>query len=94
MEQETKLVLSVAETAKPLGISGNLCYDLVRRREIPALRLGRRLLVPRKALEDLLVVQRRSDVVEPWQKWQSSGGPVKPFWFEDPEVFPGNTAVF
>jgi len=46
---------TVDEAAKILGISRNCAYDAVRRGEIPAIRLGRRLVVARKALELLLV---------------------------------------
>ena len=51
---EDKLTLSVEETAKLLGIGRNLCYDRVKTGEIPAIKIGRRLLVPRSALEKLL----------------------------------------
>ena len=51
---EDKLTLSVAETAKLLGIGRNLCYDRVKTGEIPSLKIGRRLLVPKAALEKLL----------------------------------------
>jgi excisionase family DNA binding protein len=51
---EDKLTLSVEETAKLLGIGRNLCYERVKTGEIPALRIGRRLVVPRLALEKLL----------------------------------------
>lgn len=53
MTQE-RLTLSVSQTAKILGIGLNLCYARVRTGEIPVIRIGRRLLVPRKALERLL----------------------------------------
>ena len=46
-----RLALSVEEAAELLGISRDLAYDLVARREIPSVRLGRRLVVPRRALE-------------------------------------------
>ncbi len=51
---EDKLTLSVEEAAKVLGIGRNLCYDKVKTGEIPVIRIGRRLLVPRAALEKLL----------------------------------------
>ena len=51
---EDKLTLTVEETAKLLGIGRNLCYDKVRTGEIPAIRIGRRLLAPRRALQRLL----------------------------------------
>jgi len=51
---EDKLTLSVEEAAKVLGIGRNLCYDRVKTGEIPVIKIGRRLLVPRSALEKLL----------------------------------------
>ena len=46
-------VWSVDETAEHLGISRAHAYDLLARREIPHLRLGRRIVVPRKAVDEL-----------------------------------------
>ena len=48
------LVTTVDEAARLLGISRNLAYEGVRSGAIPSLRIGRRLLVPRAALERLL----------------------------------------
>ena len=45
------LLVSVAEAAKLLGISRNLCYELVREDRLPHVRLGRRVLGPRQGLE-------------------------------------------
>lgn len=53
MEQE-RMTLSVEEAAGVLGISRALAYELVRRGELPRLRLGRRVVVPRRALEELV----------------------------------------
>jgi len=49
-----RLVLSVSEAALMLGISRTLAYELVARHQLPFLRLGRRIVVPRRALEHLL----------------------------------------
>ena len=49
-----KLALSVPEVAELLGISRAFAYELVARRELPALRLGRRLVVPLHLIEELL----------------------------------------
>lgn len=43
-ERET---LTVREISRILGCGLNQCYDGVRRGEIPAIRLGRRWLIPR-----------------------------------------------
>lgn len=50
----TPAVLKVAEVALMLRIGRNSVYEAIARGEIPAIRLGRRLLVPRTALESLL----------------------------------------
>jgi excisionase family DNA binding protein len=42
---------TVAEAAEILGISVNSAYEAVRRGEIPSIRLGHRVVVPRKAFD-------------------------------------------
>ncbi|MFP3880586.1 MAG: helix-turn-helix domain-containing protein [Dehalococcoidia bacterium] len=50
-----RLVLTIEETARMLGISRGTAYLLANTGGIPAIRIGqRRLVVPRKALEDFL----------------------------------------
>lgn len=49
-----RLTVSVEEAAEILGISRALAYSLVARQELPSLKLGRRVVVPRRALENLL----------------------------------------
>ena len=51
---QERLCLSVPEAAKILGISRGLAYELARSGRLPALRFGRRLLIPRAALERML----------------------------------------
>ena len=51
---EVRLVWTVEEAARLLGISRAHAYDLVARGELPHLRLGRRLVVPKQAIEVLL----------------------------------------
>ena len=46
--------ITVPEAASMLGVSRNLAYEAVRRGELPAIRVGRRLVVPLKAIEELL----------------------------------------
>jgi len=46
-----RLALSVEEAGALLGVSHDLAYDLVACGTIPSVRLGRRLVVPRRALE-------------------------------------------
>jgi len=51
---------SVAETAKVLGIGRSAAYQAVNAGEIPSIRIGRRLLVPVQALEQLLSTAKPS----------------------------------
>jgi excisionase family DNA binding protein len=49
-----RAVYSVPEAAQVLGIGRNLAYAGAREGWLPTLRCGRRLVVPRRALETLL----------------------------------------
>lgn len=48
------LLLTVPEAAKVLRIGRNLAYQLIRCGQLPAIQLGRKLLVPRHALTRML----------------------------------------
>jgi len=52
METE-RLTLTIEETAKLLGIGRQLAYDRAKTGEILVIKIGRRLLVPRRALKRL-----------------------------------------
>jgi len=54
MQDDGRLVLTVTEAARALGISRALAYELVARGELPCLALGRRRVIPRRALEALI----------------------------------------
>ena len=47
-------VLTVDEAAVELRISRSSAYDAVKTGEIPSIRIGRRILVPRAKLEQML----------------------------------------
>ena len=49
-----RLVWTVEEVGRLLGISRAHAYELVARGELPHLRLGRRVVVPKHAIETLL----------------------------------------
>ncbi len=53
-DRSERLTLTVTEAAELLGISSDLAYELIGRGELPALRLGRRIVVPRVALEAIV----------------------------------------
>jgi excisionase family DNA binding protein len=48
------LTVSVEEAGRILGCSRNSAYEAVKRGEIPVVRIGKRLLVPKSALERML----------------------------------------
>jgi excisionase family DNA binding protein len=45
-----RLVFTVTEAAELLGVSRAFAYELAARGELPVLRLGRRVVVPKAAL--------------------------------------------
>lgn len=49
-----KMILTVKETAQVLSLSRNSVYQGVLTGQIPCLKVGKRILIPRKALEELL----------------------------------------
>ena len=52
--KEENLTMTVEEAAAALNISRGLAYQAARDGRIPTIRIGRRLLVSRRALERLL----------------------------------------
>jgi excisionase family DNA binding protein len=52
--QVTCQVLTVSDAALALGISRSLAYELVARHDLPSVRLGRRIVIPRQAVDALL----------------------------------------
>ena len=61
---EAPLVLTVEETATALRLGRTACYEAIRRGEIPSVRIGRSLRVPRQALEQLLNVNGHGPAAE------------------------------
>lgn len=51
--RQLKTHLSIAEAAQALGISPAHCRRHIDAGQIPALRLGERVVIPRRALEEL-----------------------------------------
>jgi excisionase family DNA binding protein len=64
MKENDPLTLTVVETAALLRISRNTAYALISQGRIPSIRLGKRVLIPRKALDTLLDVQQPPPVSE------------------------------
>jgi excisionase family DNA binding protein len=63
-----KIILSVTETAYLLGLSRNATYQGVQSGAIPSIRVGKRILIPKAALERMLEcdcqLNRRHDDVQ------------------------------
>ena len=60
---EERYCMGVPEAARKLGVSRNFGYELVKRGELPVIRFGKRLLIPKIALEKMLGVSPEREVV-------------------------------
>jgi excisionase family DNA binding protein len=58
--QDPLLVLKVKEAAGLLGIGVNSAYAAIARGELPHIRIGRNIRVPRAALERLLTCEEET----------------------------------
>ena len=56
-----ELTVSVETAAKILGISRNLAYTACRSGELPSLRIGKRIVIPRAAIERMLSKTREGN---------------------------------
>ena len=54
MAIEKRLCIKVPEAAEMLGISRNFAYQLVREGKLPSIRFGKRILIPRAALDKMM----------------------------------------
>jgi excisionase family DNA binding protein len=50
----TRRTMDIPEFAEQLGISRNAAYEAVKRGEIPAIKIGRRFLIPADTVDRLL----------------------------------------
>jgi excisionase family DNA binding protein len=55
-----RLLISAREAALLLGIGRDTAYALIREGRLPALRIGRRILVPKAALEQWVLDQAQT----------------------------------
>jgi len=53
-QQQERLTLTVSEVAHLLGLSWGATYEAVRTGQIPSIRIGRRIIIPRVALAKML----------------------------------------
>ena len=54
MRPNESLTITVPEAGELLGLSRNAAYEAVARGEIPSVRVGKRILVPRAGIEQML----------------------------------------
>lgn len=59
-----KAALSITECAAALGVSRPTVYELVRRADFPAFKLGRRTLISRSGLESWVQAQAAREANE------------------------------
>ena len=52
--QQERLTLTVEQAGELLGISRALAYEMARTGRLPTLRFGKRIVVPKKAIENML----------------------------------------
>ena len=52
--QVERITITVDEAAELLGISRALAYNMAHTGKLPALRFGRRFVIPKKAVEAML----------------------------------------
>ena len=54
MEDSRTVVYTIEEAAKLLKLGRNSAYEAARNQQLPTIRIGRRLLVPKAALDRML----------------------------------------
>ena len=59
MPLQTKKVASVREAADQLGVSLSTMYEVLRRGDVPSIRLGRRWLIPQQGIDAMLAAAMR-----------------------------------
>lgn len=53
-EQEGRLAYDIPEAARILGISKNATYEAAKRGDIPVIKIGKLIRIPKKALHAML----------------------------------------
>lgn len=60
-DQTERLTYKIEEAGKKLGIGRNQAYEAANRGEIPTIRIGKRLLVPKARLDRMLGLSREGN---------------------------------
>ncbi len=64
MNEAIAKTITIEEAGRELGLSRNSAYLAARRGEIPTLKFGRRLVVPRVAFEAMLAAPAQKKTAE------------------------------
>jgi excisionase family DNA binding protein len=59
MQDDEKLVMTVPEAGRKLGLSKDAAYDAAKRGDIPTIRIGHLLKVPKIRFERMLAGDKR-----------------------------------
>lgn len=52
LDLNRKVALNITEVAEVLGVSRSVVYQLIHRADFPSFKIGKRVVVPRLALEE------------------------------------------
>lgn len=66
--EEERLTITVEEAGRMLGISRGLAYQMARENKLPTIRFGRRLVVPKWAIQHLLQEPQEATTSQPADK--------------------------
>lgn len=56
------LTMTVDEAAALIGVSRNTLYEAIRRGEVPHLRMGRRIIIPKARFDEWLAGSRHDSI--------------------------------
>lgn len=65
-DNSIRLTISVEDAARILGISRGAAYTRARDGSLPTIRLGKRLLVPKAAIQKMLMLDLRDEGRDPY----------------------------
>ncbi len=75
---ENALLLSPEAASQLLGVGRTYLYALLAQRRLRSLKLGRRRLIPRQAVEDFIASERERQAAEDEGEAMSQGWPTSP----------------
>ena len=52
--KESRWIFSIAETSRLIGLSEKTVSEAIKRGQLPGIQIGKRMYVPRTALEEML----------------------------------------